>query len=176
MRPHRSARLMGYRPDLAHLNGAGAGAKARRLGRGRGADRETVKGRRHLFSCWEDMLTMIAGPRTHETTAYAVPALLAAQGGCLATSNKRDIVDATGRLRGELGGIWVFDPHVANTPQTWWWTRSATSPLRSPVRRGPRRSSPASSSPPPGRPAPALTPNRRRGGEPGRAAAGRCAR
>jgi type IV secretory pathway TraG/TraD family ATPase VirD4 len=65
---------------------------------------------------------MIAGPRTLKTSAYTVPAVLAAPGACLATSNKRDVVDITWSLRARLGTVWVFDPQgVAKTVQSFWW-------------------------------------------------------
>ena len=46
-----------------------------------------------LHTSWEDMAILVAGPRTQKTTAYAIPALLAAPGAALATSNKRDLYD-----------------------------------------------------------------------------------
>lgn len=124
MRPDRSARHMGRGHDLQRLTAAGAAAKANQFGTtwpGLPIGK-TVAGRRMLYSSAEDMLIMIAGPRTQKTTAYAVPALLAAPGAVLATSNKRDIVDATQALRAGRGRVWVFDPqHVANTARSWWW-------------------------------------------------------
>ncbi|MFC7164483.1 conjugal transfer protein, partial [Aquipuribacter hungaricus] len=63
-----------------------------------------------LFSSWEDNAVDIWGPRTGKTTARAIPAVLAAPGAVLATSNKRDIVDATRGPRAAAGPVWVFDP------------------------------------------------------------------
>ncbi|MGQ0632486.1 MAG: type IV secretory system conjugative DNA transfer family protein [Sporichthyaceae bacterium] len=75
-----------------------------------------------VYGSWEDMLVMIAGPRTNKTTAYAIPALLAAPGAALLTSNKRDVLDATRDLRAKRGQVWVFDPQrVAGAEATWWW-------------------------------------------------------
>jgi hypothetical protein len=80
-----------------------------------------------LRATWEDMLTVIAGPRTGKTTCYAVPAVLDAPGPVIVTSNKRDIVDATRGAReaaaAAFGGCcWVFDPQgVAGAGARWWW-------------------------------------------------------
>ncbi|MFC5382137.1 type IV secretory system conjugative DNA transfer family protein [Aquipuribacter nitratireducens] len=75
-----------------------------------------------LFSSWEDNAVDIWGPRTGKTTARAIPAVLAAPGAVLATSNKRDLVDATRDPRAELGPVWVFDPQgVAEEEPSWWW-------------------------------------------------------
>ena len=80
-----------------------------------------------LRATWEDMLTVIAGPRTGKTTCYAVPAVLDAPGPVIVTSNKRDIVDATRGAREAAavasgGSCWVFDPQgVAGAGARWWW-------------------------------------------------------
>lgn len=75
-----------------------------------------------LFSSWEDNAVDIWGPRTGKTTARAIPAVLAAPGAVLATSNKRDLVDATRDPRAEHGPVWVFDPQgIAEQEPTWWW-------------------------------------------------------
>lgn len=124
MRPDGSARYMAKAPDLAHLTGAGAAAKAKRLGfPGAGLPLgAAVRGGRDLFASWEDTCVMIAGPRTMKTTAYAVPCLVTAPGAALATSNKRDLFDVTCGVRSQLGTVWTFDPQkVANTQPGWWW-------------------------------------------------------
>lgn len=83
---------------------------------------QTVRDKKTVYSSWEDVLLLIAGPRTNKSTAFAIPALLAAPGPALATSNKRDVLDATRDLRSERGKVWPFDPQkVANEPATWWW-------------------------------------------------------
>lgn len=76
-----------------------------------------------VFASWEDTTVIVAGPRTGKTTAFAVPMLLAAPGAALATSNKRDLLDATGALRAATGRVWVFDPqHITGrSSATWWW-------------------------------------------------------
>jgi hypothetical protein len=59
---------------------------------------------------------------THNTSSRAVPAILDAPGAVVATSNKRDIVDATRGPRSEKGPLWVFDPQeVCEEPPNWWW-------------------------------------------------------
>jgi type IV secretory pathway TraG/TraD family ATPase VirD4 len=79
-------------------------------------------GRRLLRATWEDMVVVIAGPRTGKTTAYAIPAVMDAPGPVIVTSNKRDIVDATRGPRELRGDCWVFDPQgVAGAGPGWWW-------------------------------------------------------
>jgi len=59
---------------------------------------------------------------THNTTSRAVPAILQAPGAVIATSNKRDIVDATRDPRQAAGPVWVFDPQeVCGEAPNWWW-------------------------------------------------------
>jgi type IV secretory pathway TraG/TraD family ATPase VirD4 len=59
---------------------------------------------------------------THNTTSRAVPAILQAPGAVIATSNKRDIVDATRDPRQGAGPVWVFDPQeVCGEDPSWWW-------------------------------------------------------
>lgn len=139
MRPDRAARYMAEGRDLSHLREAGARKKAARLmptaerpARGKAKGKqvvapgvpfgETVRGKQMLYSSWEDMLILIAGPRTQKSVAFAIPSVLVAPGACLATSNKRDVVDATKSIRAKVGAVWVFDPQkVANEPASWWW-------------------------------------------------------
>ncbi|WP_427008500.1 type IV secretory system conjugative DNA transfer family protein [Pseudarthrobacter sp. H2] len=124
-RVDKAAVHMGRGKDLDHLGTKGATATAVRLGvedsTGVRLGR-SVAGKRHLWASWEDMLILIAGPRTMKTTSYAVPAILDAPGAVIATSNKRDIVDVTRPIRSEAGQVWVFDPQaVAEEQPTWWW-------------------------------------------------------
>jgi type IV secretory pathway TraG/TraD family ATPase VirD4 len=75
-----------------------------------------------LYGSWEDMHLDIWGPRTGKTTSRAIPAILAAPGSVLVTSNKRDVVDATRDVRYHCGPVWVFDPQgIALEEPTWWW-------------------------------------------------------
>lgn len=84
-------------------------------------------GGKKLYASYEDVMVLIAGPRTGKTLCYAIPALLDAPGAVLVTSNKRDLVDATRDVRsaiaGSTGKVWVFDPQsIANEPpDDWWW-------------------------------------------------------
>ena len=75
-----------------------------------------------LFTSWEDVALLIAGPRTGKTTCLVIPPIADAPGAVVTTSNKRDVVDATRLLRSAIGTVWVFDPQsVANEQPTWWW-------------------------------------------------------
>jgi len=122
----RASRHLG-RPRAVHaLTEAGARATATRLGvqadsAGLPIGR-LVPGGALLVSSWEDVCVDVWGPRTGKTTSRAIPAILAAPGAVLATSNKRDLVDATRDVRAARGQVWVFDPQgVAGEEATWWW-------------------------------------------------------
>jgi type IV secretory pathway TraG/TraD family ATPase VirD4 len=120
-----AARHMAKGRDLRALSLAGATATAERLGV-KGSPGvpvgRTVLGRQMLYGSWEDMHIDIWGPRTGKTTSRAIPAILAAPGAALVTSNKRDIVDGTRDVRAADGPVWVFDPQaVALEEPTWWW-------------------------------------------------------
>lgn len=126
-RPDHAAQHMAKRSEIAHLTRKGAAAKAVRLG----VDPQSSPGvslgkalpsHTPIFSSWEDMIVVVAGPRTMKSTAFAIPGIMSAPGAVLATSNKRDVVDATRLPRSEVGRVWVFDPQgVANEPTRWWW-------------------------------------------------------
>lgn len=120
-----AAQHMAKGRDLRALSLAGATATAERLGvkdsPGVPVGR-TVLGRQMVYGSWEDMHIDIWGPRTGKTTSRAIPAILAAPGAALVTSNKRDIVDSTRDVRAADGPVWVFDPQaVALEEPTWWW-------------------------------------------------------
>lgn len=113
--------------DLGALTHKGASDTAERLGvkdsPGVPIGR-AVPSRQSLYGSWEDMHVDIWGPRTGKTTSRAIPAVLAAPGAVLATSNKRDLVDATRDVRADLTGqpVWVFDPQqIALEEPAWWW-------------------------------------------------------
>ncbi|WP_431837995.1 type IV secretory system conjugative DNA transfer family protein [Cellulomonas sp. Y8] len=76
-----------------------------------------------LWLGWEDVAVDIWGPRSGKTTSRAIPAVLDAPGAVLATSNKRDLVDATRDVRGAGGDdVWVFDPQrLVDEDPDWWW-------------------------------------------------------
>ncbi|RMI30619.1 type IV secretory system conjugative DNA transfer family protein [Nocardia stercoris] len=77
-----------------------------------------------LYGSMEDLHIDIWGPRQGKSSSRVIPAILAADGPIVATSNKRDVVDATREVR-ELKGspVFVFDPQgVAGTETpSWYW-------------------------------------------------------
>ena len=120
-----AAQYMAKGLDLKALSLRGATATAERLGV-KGSPGvpvgKTVLGGQMVYGSWEDMHIDIWGPRTGKTTSRAIPAILAAPGAALVTSNKRDIVDGTRDVRAADGPVWVFDPQaVALEEPTWWW-------------------------------------------------------
>jgi type IV secretory pathway TraG/TraD family ATPase VirD4 len=124
-RVDRSARYLASASDLGGLRERAALATAARLGvPGRpgvplGRD---LRGGGMLYASWEDVSIGIAGPRVGKTTSLVVPAILAAPGALVTTSNKPDVVHATRDLRRGVGTTWVFDPQqVAGEEPTWWW-------------------------------------------------------
>ncbi|PPF38036.1 type IV secretory system conjugative DNA transfer family protein [Rathayibacter sp. AY1A3] len=79
-------------------------------------------GKQMLYASFEDMMLLIAGPRVGESTSLVIPAIMAAPGAVVTTSNKRDVLDATRDVRAVKGRVWVFDPQrVAFEDATWWW-------------------------------------------------------
>ena len=120
----RAARWMGRGQDIERLGVDRATASARRLGMERPGlpIARTVATGAMLYMGWEDVAVDVWGPRTGKTTSRAIPTVLAAPGAVLATSNKRDLVDATRDVRAQRGEVWVFDPQgIAGEPPAWWW-------------------------------------------------------
>lgn len=75
-----------------------------------------------VYTSFEDMITVVAGPRVGKSTSLVIPAIIAAPGAVVTTSNKRDVLDATRDVRKKDGPVWVFDPQrVAREDATWWW-------------------------------------------------------
>ncbi|MFY0407934.1 type IV secretory system conjugative DNA transfer family protein [Solicola sp. PLA-1-18] len=75
-----------------------------------------------FWSSWEDMIVLMAGPRTMKSSSYTIPLALAAPGACLITENKRGVLDHTRGARAQIGQVWVFDPQgVADEPVGCWW-------------------------------------------------------
>jgi hypothetical protein len=123
-RVDRAAARMGRGRDLEPIGRRQATATAQRLG----VDTpglviaRTVAGDQALYQGWEDVSVDIWGPRVGKTTSRAIPAILDAPGAVVATSNKRDVVDATRGPRSAHGQVWVFDPQsLVNEPPAWWW-------------------------------------------------------
>jgi type IV secretory pathway TraG/TraD family ATPase VirD4 len=85
---------------------------------------------------WEFCTVIYAGPRVGKSTSYVMPAIASAPGAVVATSNKRDLVDATRLIREKLGRVWVFDPQrVVGDAQAWCstrktWPSSGSTPAR----------------------------------------------
>ncbi|MEV0027909.1 TraM recognition domain-containing protein [Nocardia sp. NPDC050793] len=69
----------------------------------------TVIGGVELFVPTELGVTIAAGTRTGKTMAWAIPAVLAAWGPCLATSNKPDLYRHTAFGREQRGRVWLCD-------------------------------------------------------------------
>lgn len=135
-RGDQAARKSASRREVAVLGERAAASQASRLGvvadsPGLPIGRMVASGA-PLFSSWEFVCLMIAGPRTGKTTAWLVPRIYAAPGAVVATSNKRDLVDITRQDREQVGRAWVFDPQgIADEAQTWWWNILAG--VRTPV-------------------------------------------
>lgn len=121
----RAAAHMGNRSDVARLTLKEVTRTADRLG-SEGTPGvpigETVAGGVDLYATREDVEIDVWGPRTGKTTSRAVPAVLEAPGPCVATSNKRDLSDATLGPRSELGATWLFDPQgIVGAQASFWW-------------------------------------------------------
>lgn len=125
-RVDEAAKHMGTGRDIESLRERHAAEVAKRLGV-RAAAPGIVLGRlvttgAKAYMTWEDLLIAVAGPRTGKTTCLVIPSILDAPGPVLATSNKRDIIDAIRGPRSRKGTVWAFDPQqVCDEPQTWWW-------------------------------------------------------
>ncbi len=128
-RVDETAKLMGKGDDIAPLSAEHAAATAIRLGvtEGIGLPLGVLLGtKRSLWSTWEDLRLHIWGPRVGKTTSQVIPGIMAAPGPVLSTSNKPDVLYATGIPRSKKGRIWCFDPQLIdpkNTPEMpdWYW-------------------------------------------------------
>jgi type IV secretory pathway TraG/TraD family ATPase VirD4 len=120
-----AARYMALPRQLAGMQEKQARAKSARLGVTNSAGvplGRMLPGGQMLYSSFEDMVTVVAGPRVGKSTSLVIPAILAAPGAVVTTSNKRDVLDATRDLRADAGPVWVFDPQaVARESAAWWW-------------------------------------------------------
>lgn len=76
-----------------------------------------------IYSGPEDVAVTFFGPRAGKSTSVAVPAILAAPGPCIATSNKGDLVATTRAARDRIGSrTWVFDPaRIVHEHPGWCW-------------------------------------------------------
>jgi type IV secretory pathway TraG/TraD family ATPase VirD4 len=128
-----AAALMAKPSELGPLSPAGVAESARRLRPSSAFDPHdptqhgrllghTLIGNMPLRTDWERLGVAIWGPRTGKTTSQTIPNVVEAPGAVLATSNKRDLVDATRYSRSKRGTVWIFDPQqVATEPPTWWY-------------------------------------------------------
>ncbi|PPH38142.1 conjugal transfer protein [Rathayibacter sp. AY1E4] len=121
----RAARYMATERDLAPMLSKEAMKKSKRLGvdgsPGVPVGRLVSTGKM-LYASFEDMITVVAGPRVGKSTSLVIPAIIAAPGAVVTTSNKRDVLDATRDVREKDGPVWVFDPQrVAREDPIWWW-------------------------------------------------------
>lgn len=124
------AQYMGNGGAISALTAAGAREKAEQLGVRLGYDDApgvpigiSVADGVPLYGSYEDLHLDIWGPRQGKTTSRVIPAILDAVGPVLATSNKRDVVDATRDVREAKGSrTFVFDPQgVAGEQASWYW-------------------------------------------------------
>ncbi|MBF6548882.1 type IV secretory system conjugative DNA transfer family protein [Nocardia brasiliensis] len=123
------AKFMGRGAELDDLCWAATEAKAFELGVGLAEGQvpgvligRAVTDNRELFGSFEDLHLDIWGPRQGKTSTRVIPAIMDAPGVVVATSNKRDVVDATRNHRAEQGEVWVFDPQgVAEEDNSWFW-------------------------------------------------------
>lgn len=89
-----------------------------------------LQGTRHeLRMGYEDVAVAIMAPRSGKTTCLAVPAILAAPGPVLLTSNKAgsDAYAVTLEARAAAGRVWTMDPQqIAHADRAMWWNPLAT--------------------------------------------------
>ena len=124
-RVDRATQRMGRGRGVKPLSRRAVAATATRLGvqgaPGLEVGRSLSNGK-PLMQDWESVSVDIWGPRTGKSSCRAIPAIMAAPGAVVATSNKRDLVDATRDPRSSKGDVWVFDPQgLTDEPVTWWW-------------------------------------------------------
>jgi hypothetical protein len=91
---------------------SGAGARVGRL----------IPGGQWLRRPRQWVAIQLWGPRMGKSTTQSIPAVIDADGPVLATSNKRDLLDATREPRAGKGLVWVVDPNgiAGETPGFWW--------------------------------------------------------
>ncbi|MFJ9841697.1 type IV secretory system conjugative DNA transfer family protein [Kitasatospora sp. NPDC101155] len=80
--------------------------------------------RAEVRASWEDVMVAIMAPRSGKTSGIAIPAILAAPGPVLLTSNKaaNDAYTACVDARAQVGKVWTLDPQqIAHHPREMWW-------------------------------------------------------
>ncbi|MCY0942327.1 type IV secretory system conjugative DNA transfer family protein [Streptomyces antarcticus] len=86
-------------------------------------------GRHEVRMGYEDVAVAIMAPRSGKTTCLAIPAILAAPGPVLLTSNKAagDAYTTTIDARSQNGQTWSMDPQqIAHSAREMWWNPLAT--------------------------------------------------
>ncbi|MEU5858899.1 type IV secretory system conjugative DNA transfer family protein [Nocardiopsis dassonvillei] len=75
-----------------------------------------------LRASFEDVMLILAGPRSGKTSRIVAMQVLEAIGFCLVTSVRSDAYAITGRSRERCGKVFLFDPQgIAHRPQKTWW-------------------------------------------------------
>lgn len=120
------AKYMAFPKDLADMTRTAQARNTSRLGIESCGDGvpigEMVQGGAELLSSFESVRIAILGPRAGKTSALAIRELMETKGPALATSNKRDLVDATRGPRSELGVVRVHDvQNLVGEKSSWWW-------------------------------------------------------
>ncbi|WP_405543258.1 TraM recognition domain-containing protein [Streptomyces goshikiensis] len=117
-----TAKARSLRPSLKDAKAIDASDTGVLLGNLQGSRSEVRMG-------FEDVAVAIMAPRSGKTTCLAIPAILAAPGPVLLTSNKAagDAYTATLDARGENGRTWSMDPQqIAHAAREMWWNPLAT--------------------------------------------------
>ncbi|MEU0876819.1 type IV secretory system conjugative DNA transfer family protein [Nocardia brasiliensis] len=125
------AKYLAHGRELADLERKAMTVKAGKLGVALSAGQSpgvligrTVIGAREIFGSFEDLHLDIWGPRQGKSTSRVIPAVIEHIGPVVATSNKRDVVDAT-RAPRSTGGrqVHVFDPQgvAGEVEPSWYW-------------------------------------------------------
>ncbi|WP_434596478.1 type IV secretory system conjugative DNA transfer family protein [Streptomyces sp. A5-4] len=117
-----TAKARSLRPSLKDAKAIDASDTGVLLGNLQGSRSEVRMG-------FEDVAVAIMAPRSGKTTCLAIPAILAAPGPVLLTSNKAagDAYTATLDARGEDGRTWSMDPQqIAHAAREMWWNPLAT--------------------------------------------------
>lgn len=77
---------------------------------------------RDLLASLEDVILVIAGPRSGKTSRIVANLILDAVGFTVVTSARYDAYAITARARERKGKVWLFDPqHIAHGKQQMWW-------------------------------------------------------
>ena len=63
----------------------------------------------------ERAVLILGPPRSGKTSSVIIPTVVAHTGPVVSTSTKPDVLTTTGRARGRVGRVWVFDPAGTST-------------------------------------------------------------